>query len=50
MKQDLSEFVTTIQHDTTVTVAETAANVKEKLKVLQSQRCYVFHDIVIVFI
>jgi hypothetical protein len=33
VKQDLSEFVTTIQHDTTVTVAETASNVKDKLKV-----------------
>lgn len=33
VKHDLAEFVTTIQHDTTVTVAETAHNVKEKLKV-----------------
>lgn len=38
VKQDLTEFVTTIQHDTTVTVAETANQVKEKLKV----KCSIF--------
>ncbi|KAK3711826.1 hypothetical protein QZH41_008971 [Actinostola sp. cb2023] len=33
VKQDLTEFVSTIQYDTSVTVAETAHNVQEKLKV-----------------
>merc|ERR550519_599232 len=33
VKQDLSEFVNTIQHDTTVTAADTANLVKDKLKV-----------------
>ncbi|XP_020909694.1 BSD domain-containing protein 1-A [Exaiptasia diaphana] len=37
VKQDLAEFVTTIQHDTTVTVAETANTVKEKLKVEEDE-------------
>ena len=33
VKHDLSEFVSTIQHDTSAVVADTATAVKESLKV-----------------
>lgn len=33
VKQDLAEFVCTIQHDTSAVVADTATAVKESLKV-----------------
>ena len=33
VKQDLSEFVSTIHHDTSAVVADTATAVKESLKV-----------------
>ena len=35
VKQDLSEFVCTIQHDTSAVVADTANAVKDSLKVLE---------------
>ena len=34
VKQDLAEFVSTIQQDTSTVVADTATAVKESLKVL----------------
>ena len=34
VKHDLSEFVSTIQHDTSAVVADTATAVKESLKVM----------------
>lgn len=34
VKQDLAEFVSTVQHDTSAVVADTAHAVKESLKVL----------------
>ena len=34
VKQDLAEFVSTVQHDTSAGVADTANAVKESLKVL----------------
>ena len=36
VKHDLSEFVSTIQHDTSAVVADTATAVKESLKVMYS--------------
>ncbi|XP_048582521.1 BSD domain-containing protein 1 isoform X2 [Nematostella vectensis] len=37
VKHDLAEFVTTIHYDTSSTIADTATNVKEKLKVKEDE-------------
>ena len=41
VKQDLAEFVSTIQQDTSTVVADTATAVKESLKVLVKHHLYV---------
>lgn len=42
VKQDLAEFVSTIQQDTSTVVADTATAVKESLKV-HVQHLLIFH-------